>query len=62
MPNANIDSAFSEYVLKAIQGIRNSKLRPVNHTIFNYVTKHFATNADASLICYVSLCNNCHTL
>ena len=43
----NIDSVFCEYVLKATQGIRNSKLRPNNHTIFDYVTKNFA---DASLI------------
>ena len=26
------------------------KLHPDNHTIFDYVTKYFATNADASLI------------
>ena len=50
MSNANIDSVFSEYVLKAIQGIRNSKRRPDNHIIFDYVTKIFAANADASLI------------
>ena len=50
MSNANIDSVFSEYVLKAIQVIRNSKLRPDNHIIFDYVTKSFAANADASLI------------
>ena len=50
MSNVNIDSVFSEYVLKAIQDIRNSELRPGNHTIFDYVTKHFATKADESLI------------
>ena len=50
MSNVNIDSVFSEYVLKAIQGIRNRKLHPDNHTIFDYVTKSFAANADASLI------------
>ena len=50
MSNVNIESVFSEYVLKAIQGIRNSKLRPNNHTTFDYITKTFATNADASLI------------
>ena len=50
MSNVNIDSVFSEHVSKAIQGIRKSKLRPDNHTILEYVTKHFATNADASLI------------
>ena len=49
MSNVNIESVFSEYVLKAIQGIRNSKLRPNNHAIFDYITKTFATNADASL-------------
>ena len=48
MSDVSIDSVFSEYVLKAIQG--NSKLRPENHTIFDYVTKNFATNADISLI------------
>ena len=36
--------------MNIIQGIRYSKLRPDNHTIFDYVTKNFATNADASLI------------
>ena len=50
MLNVNIDSVFSEYVSKAIQGIRNGKLRSDNHIIFDYVTKNFATNADASLI------------
>ena len=50
MSNVNIDNVFSEYVLKAIQGIRNNKLRPDNYTIFDYVIKNFATNADASLI------------
>ena len=50
MSNVNIDRVFSEYVLTAIQGIRNSKLRPDNHIIFDYVTKNFTTNADASLI------------
>ena len=55
MSNINIDSVFSEYVLKAIQEIAiarnsNSKLRPDNHTIFDYVTKNYATNVDASLI------------
>ena len=50
MSNVNIDSVFSEHLLKAIQGIRKSKLRPDNHTILDYVTKHFATNANASLI------------
>ena len=33
MSNVNIDNACSEYVLKAIQGIRNSKLCLDNHTI-----------------------------
>ena len=46
MANVNIDSVFSEYLLKAIQGIKNSKLRPDNHTIFDYATKDFATNAN----------------
>ena len=50
MSNFNVDSVFSEYVLKASQGIRNSKLLLDNHTIFEYVTKNFATSADASLI------------
>ena len=50
MPNVNIDSVFSKYVLKAIQGVRKSKLRPDNHTILDYVTKNFATNVDVSLI------------
>ena len=50
MSNFNIDSVFSEYVLKASQGIRNGKLLLDNHTIFEYVTKNFATSADASLI------------
>ena len=50
MSDVNIGSVFSEHVSKAIQGIRKSKLRPANHTILEYVTKHFATNADASLI------------
>ena len=54
MPDVNTDSVFSEYVVKTIQGIRNSKLRPENHeliiTIFDYVTKNFATNAGAFLI------------
>ena len=50
MSNVNTDSVFSEHVLKAIQGIRNSKLLPDNHIIFNYVTKNFGSNADASLI------------
>ena len=49
MSNVNIDNDFSEYVLKAFQGIRNSKLRPGNHPIFDYVTKNFATNVDACL-------------
>ena len=50
MSNINIDNVFSKYVLKVIQNMRNSKLRPDNHTIFEYVTKNFATNTDASLI------------
>ena len=50
MSNVNIDSVFSEHVLKAIKGIRKSKLRPDNRIILDYVTKHFATNVDASLI------------
>ena len=50
MSNVNIDSVFSEYVLKAIQGIRTNKLRPDHHTIFDYVTKNIATKVDASLI------------
>lgn len=48
--NVNIDQFVSEYVLKVIQGTGNRKLRPDNHTIFDYVTKYFATNADVSLI------------
>ena len=54
MSNVNIDSVFS--VLKAIQGIRNSKLRQDSHTIFNYVTKNFATNADTLLTQLFRLC------
>ena len=50
MSNVNTDSAFSEYVLKAIEGVRNIKLRLDNHKNFHSVTKNFATNADASLI------------
>ena len=50
MSNVNIDSVFNEHVLKAIQGIRKTKLHPNNHAIFDYVTKYFATNVDASLI------------
>ena len=50
MSDVNIDNVFSKYVLKAFQGIRNSKLRPDNHIISDHVTKNFATNADASLI------------
>ena len=50
MSNVNIDSVFSEHVLKAIQSIRKSKLRPDNDTILDYVTKHFETNGGASLI------------
>ena len=50
MSYVNIDNVFSEHVLKAIQSIRKSKLRPDNHTILAYVTKYFATNAGASLI------------
>ena len=50
MSNVNTNNDFSEYVLKAIQGINSSKLCPGNHTIFNYANKNFATNADASLI------------
>ena len=50
MANVNVDSDFSEHVLKAIQGIRKTNLRPDKHTIFDYVTKYFATNVDASLI------------
>ena len=42
--NVNVDNVFSEHVLKAIQDIRNNKLRPDSHTIFDYVTKHLATN------------------
>ena len=49
MSNVNIESVFSEYALKSIQGIRNSKLRQDSHTIFDYVTKNFATNANVSL-------------
>ena len=48
--NVNIDQFVSEYVLKVIQGTGNRKLRPDSHTIFDYVTKYFATNADVSLI------------
>ena len=48
--NVNIYSIFNEYILKAIQLIRNRKLRSDNHTIFDYVAKNFATNADVSLI------------
>ena len=48
--NVNIDKAFSEYIFKAIQGIRNSKLRPGSHTIFDYVTTVFGTNAGACFI------------
>ena len=44
--NVNIYSIFNEYILKAIQVIRNRKLRSDNHTIFDYVAKNFATNAD----------------
>ena len=51
MSNVNIDNVFSEYVLKAIQGINIiSKLRPDNHIIFYYVVKNFATDVDTSLI------------
>ena len=50
MSNVNTDSVFSEYLLKATQDIRNSKLLPNNHIIFDYVTKNFGTNAEASLI------------
>ena len=50
MPKFNIDSVFSEYVLKAIQVTRNSILHPDNHTIFDCVTKNFASNTDAFLI------------
>ena len=50
MSNVNIDNFLSEYALKAIQGFRNSKLPPDNHTIFDYVNKKFATNAEAFLI------------
>ena len=50
MSNVNTDSVFSEHVLKAIQSTRNSKLLPEYHIIFDYVTKNFGTNADASLI------------
>ena len=48
--NVNIDQFVSEYVLKVIQGTGNRQLRPDSHTIFDYVTKYFATNADVSLI------------
>ena len=50
MSNFDTDNVFSEYVLKVMQGIRNSKLHRDNHTSLNYVTKNLASNADAFLI------------
>ena len=49
--NVNTDRVFSEYVLKAMQGIRKSKLTtPRQLYRFDHVTKNLKTNAEASFI------------